>query len=156
MIFSYLCMVLIKVCMLNTVRIKCIVFSYMNISLVGEKPYECQHEGCGRKFASATNYRNHCRIHTGEKPYVCSVEVSNMQYCSFVIFFVDRSSVFLFFDDYYTHSVILWFIFRIVARDLLNILHCISTTWSIINRSDIIVHSVVDSTGNSLLWQFIR
>lgn len=33
----------------------------------------CQEEGCGRAFASATNYKNHIRIHTGEKPYVCTV-----------------------------------------------------------------------------------
>ena len=31
----------------------------------GERPYVCEHEGCGRSFASATNYKNHSRIHTG-------------------------------------------------------------------------------------------
>lgn len=29
---------------------------------------------CGKAFASATNYKNHIRIHSGEKPYVCSIE----------------------------------------------------------------------------------
>uniref|UniRef100_A0A8C7WEY7 Zinc finger protein 143 n=1 Tax=Oncorhynchus mykiss TaxID=8022 RepID=A0A8C7WEY7_ONCMY len=39
----------------------------------GERPYYCAEPGCGRAFASATNYKNHVRIHTGEKPYVCTV-----------------------------------------------------------------------------------
>ena len=34
----------------------------------GERPYVCEHEGCGRSFASATNFKNHSRIHTGELP----------------------------------------------------------------------------------------
>lgn len=31
----------------------------------GERPYYCTEPGCGRAFASATNYKNHVRIHTG-------------------------------------------------------------------------------------------
>lgn len=31
----------------------------------GEKPYHCSEPGCNRAFASATNYKNHSRIHTG-------------------------------------------------------------------------------------------
>lgn len=31
----------------------------------GERPYVCQVEGCNRAFASATNFKNHMRIHTG-------------------------------------------------------------------------------------------
>lgn len=32
----------------------------------GERPYTCPEPSCGRGFTSATNYKNHTRIHTGE------------------------------------------------------------------------------------------
>ena len=35
------------------------------------KDFACQH--CGKSFATKQNYDNHCRIHSGEAPYACSI-----------------------------------------------------------------------------------
>jgi uncharacterized Zn-finger protein len=43
-------------------------------SHTGERPYSCNYPNCGKAFTSSTNYKNHLRIHSGEKPYVCNVE----------------------------------------------------------------------------------
>lgn len=37
----------------------------------GEKPYVCQWEECGRKFARSDELARHKRTHTGEKKYEC-------------------------------------------------------------------------------------
>ena len=37
----------------------------------GEQPYACEHEGCGERFSQTTNLTTHKRTHTGEQPYAC-------------------------------------------------------------------------------------
>ena len=41
--------------------------------LLGERPYSCPVEGCGRTFTEHSSLRKHKLIHTGEKPYVCEI-----------------------------------------------------------------------------------
>ena len=39
--------------------------------LTGEKPYVCDWEVCGRRFARSDELARHRRTHTGEKKYAC-------------------------------------------------------------------------------------
>lgn len=41
--------------------------------LLGERPYTCPVEGCGRTFTEHSSLRKHKLIHTGEKPYACEI-----------------------------------------------------------------------------------
>ena len=37
------------------------------------KRYECQIEGCNKKFSQKTHRDTHVRSHTGDRPYVCPI-----------------------------------------------------------------------------------
>lgn len=41
------------------------------ITTAGEKPYHCDWEGCGWKFARSDELTRHYRKHTGHRPFQC-------------------------------------------------------------------------------------
>lgn len=48
-----------------------IAFFFGWFFLIGEKPYHCDWEGCGWKFARSDELTRHYRKHTGHRPFQC-------------------------------------------------------------------------------------
>ena len=46
----------------------------------GEKPFECEVEGCDRRFANSSDRKKHMHVHTTDKPYYCNVRGCDKTY----------------------------------------------------------------------------
>ena len=49
---------------------------------MGEKPFACEWEGCGKRFAAKRSLTRHRRTHTGEKPFACEWEGCGKRFAS--------------------------------------------------------------------------
>ncbi|KAK1341967.1 hypothetical protein QTO34_016719 [Cnephaeus nilssonii] len=46
----------------------------MGVSLKeSEKPFQCEFEGCDRRFANSSDRKKHMHVHTSDKPYLCKM-----------------------------------------------------------------------------------
>ena len=48
--------------------------------VTGEKPFECEVEGCDRRFANSSDRKKHMHVHTTDKPYYCRVRGCDKTY----------------------------------------------------------------------------
>ncbi len=48
--------------------------------VAGEKPFECEFEGCDRRFANSSDRKKHSHVHTSDKPYNCRVRGCDKSY----------------------------------------------------------------------------
>uniref|UniRef100_A0A3B3SWU5 Zic family member 2 (odd-paired homolog, Drosophila), a n=1 Tax=Paramormyrops kingsleyae TaxID=1676925 RepID=A0A3B3SWU5_9TELE len=37
------------------------------------KPFQCEFEGCDRRFANSSDRKKHMHVHTSDKPYLCKM-----------------------------------------------------------------------------------
>uniref|UniRef100_A0A3Q3Q459 Citramalyl-CoA lyase, mitochondrial n=1 Tax=Monopterus albus TaxID=43700 RepID=A0A3Q3Q459_MONAL len=43
------------------------------MGFTGEKPFQCEFEGCDRRFANSSDRKKHMHVHTSDKPYLCKM-----------------------------------------------------------------------------------
>jgi hypothetical protein len=46
----------------------------------GEKPFQCEFEGCDRRFANSSDRKKHMHVHTSDKPYFCRINGCDKSY----------------------------------------------------------------------------
>ena len=58
----------------------CCTFFNVLFYFSGEKPFECEVEGCDRRFANSSDRKKHMHVHTTDKPYFCKVRGCDKTY----------------------------------------------------------------------------
>ena len=53
---------------------------FLIFSILGEKPFRCDFEGCDRRFANSSDRKKHSHVHTSDKPYNCKVKGCDKSY----------------------------------------------------------------------------
>jgi uncharacterized Zn-finger protein len=51
-----------------------------NVFVSGEKPFQCEFDGCDRRFANSSDRKKHSHVHTSDKPYNCKVRGCDKSY----------------------------------------------------------------------------
>lgn len=51
----------------------CFILKDHLFSFTGEKPFQCEFEGCDRRFANSSDRKKHMHVHTSDKPYLCKM-----------------------------------------------------------------------------------
>ena len=59
---------------------KSVASSHPPFAISGEKPFECEIEGCDRRFANSSDRKKHMHVHTTDKPYYCSARGCDKTY----------------------------------------------------------------------------
>ena len=47
---------------------------------IGEKPFQCEFDGCDRRFANSSDRKKHSHVHTSDKPYNCKIRGCDKSY----------------------------------------------------------------------------
>lgn len=53
--------------------VECPDLTSLAFLLAGEKPFQCEFEGCDRRFANSSDRKKHMHVHTSDKPYLCKM-----------------------------------------------------------------------------------
>ena len=56
------------------------LLTYRHFLFIGEKPFECEVEGCDRRFANSSDRKKHMHVHSTDKPYYCHVRGCDKTY----------------------------------------------------------------------------
>ena len=65
---------------LNLIRNTLIFDESFCFAVAGEKPFECEIEGCDRRFANSSDRKKHMHVHSTDKPYYCHVRGCDKTY----------------------------------------------------------------------------